>query len=75
MPIHVLHVVPGLGPGGMELAMAQVIRGLSGPDMRHSVACLKGEPEIADRLPPGTAIHCFDARPNEPQLPWRLAKL
>jgi glycosyltransferase involved in cell wall biosynthesis len=73
--IHVLHVVPGLGPGGMELAMAQIIKGLSTDGMRHSVACLKGEPEIADRLPNGTAIHCFAARPNEPQLPFRLAKL
>jgi len=73
--IHVLHIVPGLLPGGMELAMAQMISGLSDPSIRHSVVCLKGEPEIADRLPPVTEIHCMHARPNELQLPWRLASL
>ena len=72
---HVLHVVPGLGPGGMELTMAHVISGLTGDGMRHSIACLKGEPEIADRLPEATAIYCFHARPNELQLPFRLARL
>ena len=55
--------------------MAQVIRGLTGAEMRHSVVCLKGEPEIADRLPAQTEIHCMHARPNEPQLPLRLARL
>ena len=73
--IHVLHVVPGLGPGGMELAMARVISGLNGDGFRHSIACLKGEPEIKNRLPDETEIHCFNAKPNEPQLPFRLAKL
>jgi glycosyltransferase involved in cell wall biosynthesis len=73
--LHILHVVPGLGPGGMELAMAQVISGLNDDGIRHSIACLKGEPEIADRLPEATVIYCFHARPNEPQLPFRLARL
>ena len=72
---HVLHVVPGLGPGGMELAMARVVSGLNDAGMRHSIVCLKGEPEIADLLPEWTAIYCFHARPNEPQLPIRLARL
>ena len=30
----VLHIVPGLGPGGMELGMAKVISGLNGNGMR-----------------------------------------
>ncbi len=73
--IHVLHVVPGLVRGGMELAMAKVITGLSGDDMRHSIACLKEDVEIADSLPCECDIHCFHSRPNEPQLPGRLARL
>jgi len=73
--IHVLHVVPGLIPGGMELVMARVISGLSDKGMEHSVACLKGEPQIASRLPGETEIHCLHSRPNEPQLPARLARL
>ena len=39
---HILHIVPGIGPGGMELTMARVISGLTGDGMRHSIACLKG---------------------------------
>lgn len=74
-PPHVLHVVPGLGPGGMELILGRVITGLAGRGLRHSIACLKGEAEIADRLPPETDIHCLHARPNELGLPWRLRRL
>ncbi len=74
-PIHILHVVPGLGPGGMELAMARVVSGLTGDNMCHSIACLKGEPEIRDRLPEATDIYCFHAKPNEPQLFFRFARL
>lgn len=70
-----LHVVPGLGPGGMELAMARVISRLTGDGMRHSIACLNGDTEIADHLPAETDIHCLHSRPNEPQLPARLGRL
>ena len=72
---HVLHVVPGLMPGGMELGMANVISGLSGNGMRHSIVCLKGEPQIAERLPESAEIHCLHSYPNELKLPGRLARL
>lgn len=74
-PAHVLHVVPGLLPGGMELAMAKVISGISDSGMRHSIAYMKGEPEIADRLPGETELHCLNAQPNELRLPARLSRL
>jgi glycosyltransferase involved in cell wall biosynthesis len=73
--VHVLHVVPGLLPGGMELMMAQVIRGLPDLEFRHTIACLRGHAQIAPRLPPQTAIHCLRSRPNEPQLPARIAAI
>jgi len=73
--IHVLHVVPGLGPGGMELALARVVKGLTNEAMRHSIICLKGQAEIADCLPGETEIHCLYSRPNEPQLPFRLSRI
>lgn len=72
---HVLHIVPGLMPGGMELGMAKVISGLAGDGRRHSIVCLKGEPEIADRLPESTEIYCLHSYPNELKLPVRLARL
>ena len=55
--------------------MAKVIRGLEGPSLRHSVVCLKGEAEIADRLPGGTEVYCLHSWPNEVRLPERLARL
>ncbi len=73
--LHVLHVVPGLMAGGMELAMGQVIGRLDGEGIRHSIVCLKGEPEIGDRLGGDVEIHCMHARPNEAGLPVRLARL
>jgi glycosyltransferase involved in cell wall biosynthesis len=59
----------------MELAMARVIGGLNGDDFRHTIACLKGEPEIEDLFPSDVEIVCFYAKPNEIRLPFRLAKL
>ncbi len=73
--VHVLHVVPGLMPGGMELTMARVICGLRRNGVRHSIVCLKGEAEIAGVLPATVDIHCLHSRPNEPQLPLRMARL
>ncbi len=55
--------------------MARVISALGSCRMRHSIVCLKGDALIADRLPDKTDIHCLHSRPNEPQLPGRLARL
>jgi glycosyltransferase involved in cell wall biosynthesis len=72
--VHVLHVVPGLGPGGMEIAMAQVISALSSVSFYHSIACLEGEPEIEKLLPANSEIFCFHKMPNDLNLPFRLAR-
>lgn len=74
-PIHVLHVVPGLLAGGMELTMAKVIRGLNGDRMSHTVVALKAEPQIADQFPEETEIHCLHAKSNEMRLPGRLSEV
>lgn len=73
--IKILHVVPGLGPGGMELKMAQVINGLDDKRINHSIICLKGEPEIKKCLPERTEVYCLYSKPNEPKLPLRLSTL
>lgn len=73
--IHVYHIVPGLGLGGMELAMARVVRGLAARGVRHTIACLKGEPLIEDEFRGSADIHYLHARPNELALPWRLRRL
>ena len=73
--IHVLHIVPTLGAGGMELSMGRVAQALSGQGIRHSIVCLKGDAIIQDRFDDSVPIYCMHARPNEPGLPWRLWKL
>jgi len=73
--IHVLDVIPGLRAGGMELAMSRVVEGLSARGMRHSVVCLKGEPEIRDRFSESIPIYCLYAGPNDLGLPVRLRRL
>jgi glycosyltransferase involved in cell wall biosynthesis len=73
--LHILHVVPTLGPGGMELAMSRVVRELSKRGMRHSIACLKGEPVIRDQFDDSVGIYCLHTGSNDLRLPWRLRKL
>ncbi len=73
--LHILHVVPGLLAGGMELTMARVIAGLSGRVMRHTVVALREEAEVADRLPAEVRVHAMHSPPNELRLPVRLARL
>jgi len=72
---HVLHVVPGLPPGGMELTLARLVRATEGKGIRHTVICLKGEEGIADQFPPSVAIYRLHSRSNELRLPWRLWRL
>jgi len=55
--------------------MARVITGLAARGMRHSIACLRGTVRIGNRFPADTEFHCLHSRPNEPQLPARLAGL
>ncbi len=71
--IHVLHVVPTLRAGGLELAMAGIVNRLAG--MTHSVICMRGEAEIAEHFGPDVQIHCMRSKFNELALPFRLAKL
>ncbi|MDQ2696936.1 MAG: glycosyltransferase family 4 protein [Pseudomonadota bacterium] len=74
-PLHVLHVVPTLRVGGMELALSRIVNGLAGRGITGSVVCLTGEPAIRDRFDAHVQVHCMHARPNEWGLPWRLRAL
>ncbi len=73
--IHVLHVLPALGAGGMELAAARVVRTLTGSGMRHSVVALTGSPDPAVQFGPEVPVHLLHARPKDPTLPLRLRRL
>jgi len=72
---HVLHVVPTLRAGGMEMALSRIVNGLLKEGVTHSIVVLKGDPVIKDLFDPSVSIHCLDSRPNDPQVPLRLRRL
>lgn len=74
-PIHVLHVVPTLKAGGMEMALARIANGLLAEGITHSVAVLKGDAIIAEQFDPRVRIHCLHARPYDWSVPLQLRRL
>jgi len=73
--IHVLHVLPSLGVGGMELALSRIINGMDPAIFEHSIVCLRGSSKIGDYLNRPVNIYCMKAKPNELGLPVKLLKL
>lgn len=73
--IHVLHVVPTLRAGGMELALARVINGLIPQGITHSIVVLKGDALIRDHIDPLVRIQCVNAGARDPTVPARLRRL
>lgn len=72
----VLHVVPCLARGGMELALARVSRALKDRGFpRHSVVCLKGEASIASEFDQDVLIHCVHSHTHDLMLPLRLHRV
>lgn len=73
--VHVLHVVPSLNAGGMEIALSRVANGLLDEGIAHSVVALKGEALIRERFSPAIDIHCLHAGSSDPLVPLRLRQL
>ena len=73
--LHVLHVLPATGLGGMELVLSRLIPELTERGITHSVVCIKGQESMPEMFPSAVSIHCMDARPHELFLPWRLRKI
>jgi sugar transferase (PEP-CTERM/EpsH1 system associated) len=55
-PIHVCHVLYGLGAGGLENGVINVVTNLQPPEFRHSLCLLSGSGVFSSRLPAGTDI-------------------
>lgn len=60
---HIVHVLPGLGIGGTENGVMNLIGALRG-DFRHTVISMTGAAAATRRLPPDTAVHCVRKRPG-----------
>lgn len=73
--MHVLHIVPTLSAGGMELALARVIDALLLHGVTHSIVVLKGEAVIRGRIDPSVRIYCMHARAHDLLVPFRLRRL
>jgi len=73
--IHVLHVVPTLGGGGMEMAMSRIVNGLHKEGISHSIVVLKGEAIIREQFDPAVKIHCLHAQPRDAGLLLQLRRL
>jgi sugar transferase (PEP-CTERM/EpsH1 system associated) len=61
---HVVHVLDSLQVGGTENGTANLLRALERSDLRHTVVAMTTSGPIADRLPPGVAIHCLGKQPG-----------
>ncbi|MHC4983608.1 MAG: glycosyltransferase [Planctomycetota bacterium] len=72
--IHVLHAMPVWQAGGMELALARVIRLLRERGMHHTVVAIKGAPGRAFE-PACKQVHYMRAGDADVLLPYRLWRL
>ena len=73
--IHILHVLPQLVNGGMELSLARVANSPQLRQMRHTIIVIRGKNTIPHRLPEHLKIYCLHSRPKEVLLPVRLGRL
>lgn len=71
----IVHVVPCLGTGGLELALARLANALQRRGAVQTVVALCGEPEIAARFDAGISIHALRARPRERGFVKRLRQV
>ncbi len=72
----VLWITTGLGSGGAEMMLSQIIRGL--PELQHIVISLTGGGKHADALrEAGISVHSLDMPSGKPTLGslWRLFKV
>ena len=67
-----MHVVPCLGTGGLELALARLSRALQERGAVQAVAVMSGDLLIADKFAPGITLQALHGKPNEWALPRRL---
>lgn len=66
-PLHVMHVVFALQPGGMEFGVVKLVNGLDSARVRSSICSTKAAGSMAALLAPGVALHELGRRDgNDP---------
>ncbi|TRO83366.1 glycosyltransferase [Desulfuromonas acetexigens] len=61
-PIHIMHVLGNFGMGGAEMGVARLVQGLSGEEMRHSLAILGADRSLLDELRLELPCHALGIR-------------
>lgn len=76
-PVHVMHVIFGLHPGGMEYGLTKLVNGLAGGPVRSSIcSTCPADPAMARSLSPEVRLFELERRQgNDPRLVWRLYRL
>ncbi len=76
-PVHVMHVIFGFNPGGMEYGLAKLVNGLAGGAVRSSIcSTTPADPAMARALGPDVRLFELTRRKgNDPLLVWRLYRL
>jgi sugar transferase (PEP-CTERM/EpsH1 system associated) len=75
-PLHILHVVFSLEPGGLENGVVNLANGLDRARFRTTICCLERVGHFAERLQPDVAVECLEKRSGfDPRSVVRLAGL
>lgn len=74
-PLHVMHVLGNLGPGGAEMGVVRLIRAFPGNDVTHSICIFGNDLSLRSELGDETPCHAmgFDGRVRTAF--WPLADL
>lgn len=73
--MRVLHILHSLSMGGLERVVVSVANGLARRGMPQAVCCLHDRGCLLEHLDPDVQTHLLDARPNDPTLPLKLARI
>ena len=74
MTNRILHIIPGLDPGGAENILLQVVLALGAPEWEHHVLCLKHEGRLTAALrDAGARVQALNMDAGRPTLAGMLA--
>lgn len=74
MSNRILHIIPGLDPGGAENILLQVVLALGPPEWEHHVLCLKHEGKLTAQLrAAGARVQALNMEPGRPTVAGMLA--
>lgn len=74
-PLHVMHVLGNLGPGGAEMGVIRLIQAFPGEDVTHSLCILGDDLRLRDELGDAAPCHVMGFKGKVRSAFWPLARL